>query len=407
MLKLRDYQEEPAKKAIEFFWGGLEKDHPIIVQPTGSGKSVVIGHVANALETGTMVLQPSKELLEQNYKKFKEYGGEASIFSASMGLKEIGHTTFATIGSVKKVPHLFEHVRNILIDECHLLPPRKTKKHKDGSVTPGSMFMDFIENLPGVRVLGLTATPFRLKRYMDPFTDESYAKINMLPNERPRFFNSFLHVTQIGELYKGGYLAPIKNVELEWKGSNLRSNTTGAEYSDWSMAVAIKENKIIERLPGIVRQSVEKGRKHRLVFVDTVANAQRLASAVPSSACIHAETKPKERQEIIDGFKSGKILTVFNVNVLTTGFDFPALDTIILARPTMSLALFMQMVGRGIRPSPEKKDCVLVDMCGNIQQFSPLEEIVYDRDSMSKWQVRDSQKVLSGVKMGGEKVIHI
>lgn len=388
MFTLRDYQEIAVKKALEFFNEGSVLDRPIIVAPTAAGKSIYIGHIANELKTGVLVLQPSKELLEQNYAKFKAYGGVASIYSASMGVKEIGDVTFATIGSVKGKQALFSHVRYIIIDECHLVPPKEE-----------SMYVEFLNGMYDVKVLGLTATPIRLKKYRDRFTNDTYSKINLLNRERPKFFNDFLHVTQIGELYEKGFLSPVRYLELSWDNGELLLNTTGAEYTDESIDKAVREQKVIERIPDIIKQSIEKGRKHRLVFVKNVYDAALLASKVPDSACIHSGTKKPERERILADFKAGNITTVFNVSVLTVGFDFPELDTIIIARPMFSLTLFMQIVGRGIRLHEGKEDCVVVDMCGNVARFGDISQIVYEKDSKGMWVMRDDKRVLSGVRM--------
>ena len=213
----------------------------------------------------------------------------------------------------------------------------------------------------------------------------------------PRFFNRFLHITQIDELYAQGFLCPIKYIPLTWDSGKLVVNTNGSEYTDKSIEWNLKQQKINERIPDLIRQSIEKGRNHRVVFVYSVNDAIELAMRVPDSAYVCAMTPKKERTQILKDFRAGKIKTVFNVNVLTIGFDFTALDTIIIARPTMSLALFMQMIGRGIRPHPGKTDCVVVDMCGNTSRFSKFEDVRYEMDSKNKWVITDGQRVLSGV----------
>lgn len=395
MIELRKYQQEAVDAAIDFFKNGKTKDRPIIVAPTASGKSILAATISHRLQDdGLIVLQPSLELLEQNYNKFKLYGGEASLYSASAGKKEVGQVTFATIGSVVNVAHLFAHVKYALIDECHLVPPRDGKKK-----AKASMYMKFLGDLPHIKVTGMTATAFRMKKYRDRFTSEPYSQINLLPRERPHFFNTFLHVTQIGDLYDQKYLCPIKYIPLHWENGQLRYNTTGADFSDDSMEDELKRQRVHERIPELVAQSIRKGRKHRLVFVKNVYDADRLASQVPESAFVCATTKPIERARIIEEFKSGKIKTVFNVGVLTTGFDFPALDTIIMARPTLSMDLYMQMVGRGTRLSPGKEDCALVDMVGNIERFGPIEKIRYEKDEKEGWILHNGERQLSGVRM--------
>lgn len=388
MFKLRQYQQEAVDAALDFFEFGSVKDRPIIIAPTAAGKSIYIASIVKELSGGVLVIQPSKELLEQNFAKFEAYGGQAKIYSASMNQKEVGQVTFATIGSITKHPELFTHVQYILIDECHLVPPE-----------PGSMFMKFLLKLTGVKVIGLTATAFRLKRYTDPFTGEPYSQINLLPRERPRYFNRFLHITQIKELYDLKYLCPVRWIPLEWNNGSLQYNSTGAEFTDKSMDFAMKQQKIYERIPGLAKQAIDKGRKHILVFVKNVEDAQLLSMQVPDSACVSAETKKKDREFILKKFKSGEIKIVFNVGVLTVGFDFPALDCIIIARPTMSLSLYIQMVGRGIRLFDGKADCAVVDMCGNLSRFCKMEDLIYTLDDVGGWIISDGKKQLSGVKL--------
>lgn len=400
MFELRPYQKKAVDHGIDFLKSWSHDDKPIIVAPTGSGKSIVIAYIANKMKKNVIVLQPSVELLEQNYEKYLSYGGEASIYSASKNQKEIGSVTFATIGSIYMQSKEFQHVENIIIDECHLVPPNIDKFDKNGEqVKVGSMYTKFLREMPQAKVFGLTATAFRVKKYRDPFSKKPFTQINLLTRERPKFFNRFLHITQIRELYDGGFLCPIKYVPLTWDTGRLVVNTTGSEYTDKSVQDELKNQKIIENIPGIIKQSIEKGRKHRIVFVYSVSDAKRLSEIVPDSAYVCALTDKKERIQIINDFKSGKIKTVFNVNVLTIGFDFTALDTIIIARPTMSLALYMQMIGRGIRLHPGKEDCIVVDMCGNISRFGEIEDISYEKDLNGKWVLRNKDRILSGVPL--------
>ncbi len=388
MIELRDYQKAGTDAIFSHFESGDEKDIPIVVAPTGSGKSIYIAYVASQIKGAVLVLQPSKEILEQNYSKYIQYGGEASIYSASVGVKEIGEVTFAMIGSVKKKAADFAHVKFVIIDECHLVPPKAE-----------SMYMGFLKGLEDVKIIGLTATPFRLKKYNDPFTMETFSQINILTRERPRFFNKFLHITQISELYEKDFLCPVKYIEMTWSNGDLKVNSTGAEYTESSMDESIKKQQVHERIPDMIRQSIQKGRKHRIVFVKNVTDAIFLSEKIPYSACVHAGTKKRDRERILADFRSGKVKTVFNVGVLTIGFDFPALDTIIVARPTMSLALFMQMVGRGIRQNPGKTDCAVVDMCGNLERFGKIEEIKYIEDPEKGWMIHNGKRQLSGIPL--------
>ena len=121
---LRDYQQKASDAAVSFFNNKAKKTNTIMVLPTGSGKSLIIADIASRLDGHTLVFQPSKEILEQNFKKLCSYGIlDCSIYSASFNSKEISRITFATIGSVKSYPELFAHFKNIIVDECHLVNP--------------------------------------------------------------------------------------------------------------------------------------------------------------------------------------------------------------------------------------------------------------------------------------------
>ena len=391
-MELRHYQAESVRKAVEFFQSA-DKTRPVLVAPTGSGKSVMIAHIAKQLDGNILVLQPSAELAQQNFSKYetvtKNNGFEPpAFFSASIGVKERAKVTFATIGSIYKRPDEFQDVRFVIIDECHTVPP-----------VCDSMYMQFLGQL-NVKVIGLTATPYRLKTYTNPFNKrEKFSKINLLNRERPNFFNRFLHIIQTKDLYAEGFLCPINYVELTWDGKMLKSNATGAEYTEESMKRAIDENGIARNVPAIVKQAFEKGRRACVVFTRSVEEAAQMSSVTPHSAYLFAEMPKAERRNIIEAFKGGGIKTVFNVGILQIGFDFPELDTIVVARPTMSLSLFSQMVGRGMRLAGGKDHCTVVDMCGNLERFGKPELIELLDDDKEGWILRSGGKTISGVRL--------
>lgn len=392
MYTLRHYQEEAVRRGVEHLLSG-SSHRPVIVAPTASGKSLMIAYMVKQLTGNVLVLQPSQELLKQNYEKYdnaiKAHPEleRASIYSASVGIKERGRVTFAMIGSIRTKPELFSDVKYIIIDECHFVPPDKS-----------SMYMQFIAALPWASVVGLTATPYRLKSYTD-LDGTQYSKINLLPREVPKFFNKFLYVIQPRQMLDEGFICPINYIEMKWDGSFLEFNSTGAEYSENSVREAIERNNVIGKIPGILDQAFKRGRKACLVFVRSVEEARHLAEITPFSAYVCALTPKPERAQIIKNFKAGNIKTLFNVAVLTTGFDFPGLDTIIICRPTMSLALFVQMIGRGIRIAEGKTYCSVLDMCGNLQRFGKIEDLHVEEDHLFGWVLRNDKQVLSGRRL--------
>lgn len=359
---LRDYQVESVNVGKKFLienksGGGL------MVLPTGSGKSIIIAAIAKELPGNTLVLQPSKELVEQNYAKMVSYVGKDSIgiYSASAGRKDIGKITFATIGSIINKKELFAEFSNIIVDEAHLVNSK------------GGRYEDLINTL-GLPVLGLTATPYRLHAYADNFTGERSVVAKFLHRTRPRIFNKLIHVTQIKDLYEKGFLCPVMyEMNDLYDHARIKLNSTGMDFDQEALLAYNQRIGLI----GIIKNAIEKSNsKHILVFNSLVLEAQDLAQRLKESgisvASVSALTPKKEREEIIEKFRSGEIKVVTNVGVLTTGFDFPELDCIVLARPTQSVALYYQMIGRGIRIAEGKEFVKVIDACGNTKRFGMI-----------------------------------
>lgn len=385
---LRKYQTEAVHAGIDFFIEPMKKDNNgIIVLPTGSGKSLVIACIINGLAGKTIVLQPSKEILEQNHAKLKVYGYHAGIYSASMNRKQVDKITFATIGSVVNNAHLFSDFNQIIIDECHL-------------VNPGAgIYKSFIEALDKVRVLGLTATPYRLS------SSSFGSMLKFITRTRPRIFKRVLYFVQNQELFKAGYLAKLRYFDIPgFDRSKLQKNSTGADYTDSSVRKYYQLTHFDERLRNIVQRLVDSGRKNVLVFTQLVDEARVLSKLIEGAALIHGETPPGERTKLLKDFKAGKIKVMCNVGVLTTGFDYPELETVVIARPTMSLALYYQMIGRAIRIHPGKKEAYIVDLCDNIALFGAVEDIYIEKErDTGLWVVTNRGKPLTNVLFGEGK----
>jgi DNA repair protein RadD len=385
-FKLRPYQQAAATKGIEFL-NGKSKNNSVIIIPTGGGKSLVIADIARHLEGNIIIFQPSKELLEQNYAKYISYGNEASIFSASKGIKQIGKVTYATIGSVVKHANLFAGFSHCIVDECHLVNPNGD-----------SMYQKFFA-ATGLNSLGLTATPIRLKNYSAYDTGAKYSQLNMLNRQRPKSYHSFVHVTQINELAADGYFAPVNyRVNKAYNKASLKTNTTGAEYTEESVMRSLRENDVNGMITHFIRKT---DRKHVLVFVKSIIDAETVCSNAnkgkPLCEVISSKTHKKERERVLAQFKQGIIKAVINVGVLTTGFDFPALDCVVLGRPTLSLALYYQMIGRGVRPFPSKDCCTVLDVVNNYEKFGKVEDlIIEDRNG---WGIFSNGRLLTGVPM--------
>ena len=382
MYELRDYQKEASNAAVNAFEGNKGKNG-ILVLPTGSGKSLCIADIASRIDEPLLVLQPSKEILEQNYAKYLSYGlKDASLYSASVGSKVISRVTFATIGSIMSKMDDFKHFRHVLIDECHLVQPK------------GGMYKTFIEDEKRV-VVGLTATPYRLHQ------DSIGSQLKFITRTRPRVFADVLFHVQINDLLVKGFLAKLNYYDLTCIDlNNVRSNSTGSDYDDASLYREYKRSNYMDRLECTVKRLLKPKsgtpRKGILVFTRRVEEAKMIAEKIDNSAIVSAETPKKEREDILERFKSGEIKVVVNAQTLTTGFDYPELDTVVMARPTKSLSLWYQCVGRAIRPY-EGKEGWIVDLCGNIKRFGKVEDLKLHDEGKGKWCVKSNGKQLTNV----------
>lgn len=353
-----------------------------------SGKSLIIADIAARLDGHTLVFQPSKEIVEQNFKKLCSYGIlDCSIYSASFNSKEISRITFATIGSVKGHPELFSHFKNIIIDECHLVNPKE------------GMYKDFLSIL-NCKVLGLTATPYRLSSSQD-----FGAMLKFITRTRPAIFKEVIYHVQVSTLLDMGYLAKLNYYSMNpigWNELNLKTNTTGADYTDKSVQREYERIDFYGYLVHIVQRlmnPIQGGkRKGILVFTRFLKEAERLTMSIPGCAIVSGDTPKSTREMILKQFKTGEIPVVANVGVLTTGFDYPELDTIVMARPTMSLAMYYQIVGRAIRPHPSKECGWFVDLCGNIKRFGEVSDLRLVDGGNGKWAVFSKGRQLTNVR---------
>jgi len=379
MLPLRDYQQAPVRAAVRFLRNNTPEPS-LIVLPTGWGKSVLTAYCARYMNEGDclLVVQPSKELLEQNYAKYETLRGDdgekASIFSASLHRKDIGRITYATIGSIKSIGSRFREMgfTRMLIDEAHLYPRKEE-----------SMLGQFLADSGIECVLGITATPLKLESFSEKNGDrfDKWSQLTMLTNPSPdgSLFRQVLHVGQIQEMTDPSrpFWSPLVYEQVPFDAKELRYNTTGSEFSKDSDIKSYIANHVRENIYAAL--DYHGDRRHCVVFVPSVEEAQILADGYPSAAAVSGETPPKERRDIIAAFREGRIRVIFNVCVLGTGFDYPGIDMIVFGTSMASVARYYQFTGRGVRQHPDKKDCLVVDFGGNTARFGRIEDIVYEK----------------------------
>lgn len=414
--RLRPYQIQASDAAVRFFNNKKSERNGILVLPTGSGKSLIVADIASKLRQCVLVLQPSKEILEQNYAKYRSYGMDnCSIYSASFNKKEISDVTFATIGSIMAHIDDFDHFHAIIIDECHGVNPIEGR------------YATFVNKVKR-KVLGLTATPYRLTtaqgirtketgfmpygsfKTEDYFIDDVHPNIGVelanacvlkfLTRTRPRIFHDVLYEVSIQSLLQQGFLAKLRYFDLSSIDTRrVKRNSTGRDYDEQSLSEEFARCGLANHLSGIVRRLLNpkdgNPRKGILVFTQFIDESEQLAREVGCVAVVTGATKKKERERILRDFKDGKIKVLANVGVLTTGFDYPELDTVVMARPTMSLAMWYQIVGRAIRPF-DGKDGWIVDLGENIKRFGKVDDLQLQIEGQGQYYI-------SGVVNGYKK----
>ncbi len=363
----RPYQTAAINKAIEHFHTG--SGNALEILPTGSGKSVVIAGIASRLDGKTIVFQPSKEILEQNVAKYNSYGYRAGVYSASAGMKQLEKVTFATIGSVARKHHLFREFQNIVVDECHLTNAK------------GGMYDEFFKRLDHARVLGLTATPYRLCNTMDG------AQLKFLTRTRPRIFSKVLYYVQNDVLFNAGHLAKLEYFSFRiLDRSKIETNSTGTEFSEASLRLQYERVNMVDVAASYANRLLAK-RRNLLVFCALVAEAHKVSRKIAGSVVLTGDTDKATREKYLTMFKAGIVRCIVNVGVLTTGFDYPALEAVLITKSTMSLAWYYQVVGRVMRPHADKLSGWVVDLGGNIDFFGKIEtmQIREERGLFSIW----------------------
>jgi DNA repair protein RadD len=376
---LRPRQEEAVNK-IDTFITNSKKNHGLFVYPTSFGKSLVISNLASKYPNKYFInVTNSKELLKQNYEKYTSYGFEAEICSASLNSKNVGKVTFATITTLSKFVKFFEDKEVIIIDD----------EAQEGSKT-GSQLHSFVKQLKNYKLVGVTATPFRLSQGMEG------TSLKMMNRDRSCIYKSIEDVVQISEVVEQNYwsklLYEVKDVDEE----SLQLNTTGTEFTDDSIQKFKEENDINNRVVEEIEQLLSQGRKSILVSVPFISDAQEIALKLDSCEAVYSGMDTKDRDRIIDSFKSLKLKVIVQCRILSVGFDHPQLDAIIMAKPTNSLTFYYQYLGRGVRIHPDKKDCVVVDLSGNFKRFGKIETISIENSELTKgWAVFNEDMLLS------------
>ncbi len=362
---LRDYQDSAIEAVFDYF---AEKDgNPIVVMPTGAGKSVTLAEFikrANELYPVTrfIVLSHVSILLKQNAEALLGQWPQADIsfYSASLGHKDMsGDIIFAGIQSIYKKAYKLRKTYDIcIVDECHTISP-------DDDTTYRKFLDDMKAINPNLKIVGFTASPFR--------SNSGY-----LHKAKNALFTDIAYEIPIVDLMNRGHLChvatPQVNTQMDVTGVKRR----GDDFILSQLSKAVDKEEITKNcVDELLVHGNDRGKW--LVFGVDIPHAEHICEEIKSRgiACdvMHSKKGQQENNMAMDRFKNGQLRCLVNVAMLTTGVDVPSIDLISFMRPIRSPVLYLQCIGRGLRPYPGKTDCVLVDFGGCVSELGPIDQI--------------------------------
>lgn len=360
----RYYQDD----AIEALFA-TNKRRRLVVLPTGAGKAIVAARVSERLTDmhpgeKILMLVPSQELVKQNKEKLEAIGLLVSTWCASIGPKQMRRDiVIATPQSVYQNMHMFTrgNFAAVVWDECHLTHPTNVA---------------IIESLeaanPEFFTLGMTATPWRTG---DGWIYGEHVDYGVTPADQTNdpFFDYCCYEIKPHELIGAGYLtAPLPTTQLESYDEDGLTMSNGT-YSAASLnKVMTRQSARTQRIVAdVVKNSVDC--QSVIIFAASKKHAQQVCEALPAgqSCYIDGSMTTVERTRVLTSFKDFRYKYIVNVNVLTTGFDHPAIDHVVIMRPMESSLLWLQMIGRGCRIAPDKAGFRISDYGGNVAEFFP------------------------------------
>jgi DNA repair protein RadD len=363
MLLLRPYQE--AAKAAVYDYLRTHEDNPCVVIPTAGGKTPIMASICKDAVSHwngrVLILAHVKELLEQTADKLHLVCPEVpfGVHSAALGRRDSCQPVIvAGIHSIYRRACELDAFNLVLIDEAQMIPPEG-----DG------MYRQFLAEArivnPSLRIVGFTATPFRLKTGLI-CTPEG-------------FLNAICYEIGVKELIHDGYLCPLVTKAGRTRVDTTKVHVHGGEYVASEVEDLVDQDNLVEAACSEIVEGT-RDRQACLIFASGIRHAQHIAQVLSQKhgvecGLVFGETPGQERDDQVERFRQGKLRYLCNVNVLTTGFDAPNIDCIVLLRPTLSPGLYYQMVGRGFRVHPSKKNCLVLDFGGNVLRHGPVDQI--------------------------------
>lgn len=362
MLTLRPYQQAAITAIYGYFQN--HKGNPLVVIPTAGGKSLVMaafieGVLKSWPDQRILIVTHVRELIAQNHAEMIGLWPEApaGIYSAGLGKREAqARILFAGIQSIHRRAQEVGHTDLVLIDEAHLIPGNSSTMYR--------RFLDGLARInPALKVIGLTATPFRLDS-------------GMLHEGKNALFTDIAFEAPVRDLIDAGYLSPLVSKQPATRLDVSKVGTRAGDFIQRDLAAAVDQEAITR---AAVTEIIAHGRERKswLAFCSGVEHARHVAEEFARQgiicSTIFGDTPKEERDAIIAAFKRGEIRALASMGVLTTGFNAPAVDLIALLRPTKSAGLYVQMVGRGTRLAPGKENCLVLDFAGNVRRHGPID----------------------------------
>jgi len=333
-MKLRPYQYE----IVELL---KTKGDKLIQAPTGAGKTIIFSKYIAESGHKCLVLAHRGELIRQAADKLEKATGlKCGVFNAGLGRKEINDITVASIQSLANYKGNLDF-DDIIIDECHRVPPKSKE----------SQYKSVLDKAKG-RLIGFTATPYRLD------IGHIYGKDEWWPD--------LDYQIPLRQLIDEEYLTDYKHLVSQYS-SKIKSDVKKLKVTAGEYNLADAGDLMAEKMNvHAVLNSVPKERRHIVVFCVNILHAEALYDACnETKGIVHSKTS----RDDLEVFDRGEMRWLFNVGVLTEGWDCPRVDAVVLARPTKSCALYVQMVGRGLRLHKGKDWCYIYDIVSSYSEF--------------------------------------
>lgn len=379
MITPRDYQTASVASLFDYFTHS--NGSPLIVLPTGSGKSFVMALLCYEIlkrypNERLLILSHDSRIIQQNVEELRGFWTKApcGVFSASLGSREFRQPiVFATVQSVFRKAHLLGNRSLCFIDEAHLL-----SRKDDG------MYNILIAELRKInsrmKIIGLTASPFRLDS-------------GLLTEGDDRIFTDICHEVKLSELLKCGYVCPLISRPSKVKADLSKVGVVGGEFNSRDLETVYDDGDRIERL---LDESIPllTGRRSILVFCTGIKHSDHMRDALRrrgiQAESVSSKTPKDEQRRLLEDFKNQKLRALCSVGMLAVGFNAKCVDAILMDRSTLSPGLLLQIAGRGMRLFPGKANCIFLDAGKNLERLGPITHLSVPKRRRGKGDPADS-----------------